>query len=209
MLWIDGRRQFGPSTRRSVMKRASESTTTRSSTNARGSDAVPGHGAARGLYLLAGLFLCALCLTLVAATQVEASDWWFGDGQEETDEPDRISGWIGFAVERMLHRLDATDEQSEKIQQIVADTLDDLEPLRDERAGSRERLKDLLTAETVDPEALESYRREHMARAEIVSQRLTETVAAIATELTPEQREQIADHLEHHEGRHWHRRMHR
>jgi Spy/CpxP family protein refolding chaperone len=158
-----------------------------------------------GLYLMAAALLLVLGATLVAATQVDASSWL--RGHDEQSRHERISARVEFATDWILDRIDATEDQSKAIQQIVADSLERFHTLHEANEDSHERLAALLTGATVDPEAVEAFRSEQMQKVEIASLQLTETLVAIAAELTPEQRAELVELAERHRGhgRHGHR----
>lgn len=95
-----------------------------------------------------------------------------------------------FAVE-----IDATPDQQEKLRALVRSTLRDLLPLREKAFDGRERMRGLLTQETVDRAAIEAFRAEKLALAEQFSKRIAQTLGDAAEILTPEQRRQVGEHM--------------
>lgn len=162
-----------------------------------------------GFYFLAAALLLVLGATLVAATQVDASGWLRDDDDEESRH-ERISARAAFATDWILDRVDATEDQSTAIRSIVAKSLEQFHALHEANAESHERLSELLTAETIEPHALEAFRVEQMQKFEIASTRFTEAISAIAAELTPEQRAELVEMAERHRGhgRHGHHGWH-
>ena len=108
------------------------------------------------------------------------------------------------AVAHMLRKLDATEDQEERIQVIVGDAIDELALAHGPRGEGREEFSALLTAETIDREALEAMRRRHLDRADQMSAVATEHLGEVLEVLTPEQRQQLKERmLKHHKRRGW------
>jgi Spy/CpxP family protein refolding chaperone len=110
-------------------------------------------------------------------------------------------------LERMLKHLyveiDATEEQKHRLEPIVKQAAKDLLPLRESfHAGRREALE-LLTAERVDPAALETLRARQLGLADQASRRLTRALAEAAEVLTPAQRKDLAAHIARRHHRRW------
>lgn len=101
-----------------------------------------------------------------------------------------------FFVSFALHRLDATPDQEDRIQAIVASTFDELGPLIEEHRDNRRELRDLLTAAAVDRGALEALRKEELGLVGEISARASVALADSAEVLTPEQRLELAERLE-------------
>jgi len=114
-------------------------------------------------------------------------------------------------IERMIKHLavevDATPEQQQKLGAIAKQAAQDLAPLREQHREARKQALELFTAPKVDRAAVEKLRAAHVAQAETASRRLTQALADAADVLTPEQRKQLAQRLEHrrHHGWHWQR----
>ena len=71
-----------------------------------------------------------------------------------------------------------------------------MKPLRAEFRAAGMELADLLTAENIDLAAIENIRAERLAAADEVSKKLVAAVSEVSQVLTPDQRSQLADHLE-------------
>jgi Spy/CpxP family protein refolding chaperone len=132
---------------------------------------------------------------------------------------DGSAGWrgglfdsmIGAVVEnhadRMVRHLsieiDATAEQQDKLRAIVRDAIKDLLPMREKIMSARATARDLLTQQTVDRAAIETFRTDMIATHDAVSKRLVQAVADAAEALTPEQRRRISDMVAAHRGGPW------
>src|SRR5262249_42437240 len=110
---------------------------------------------------------------------------WHGDGPIDPADLDKH-------LDRMLKHLyveiDATDAQNQHLEPIVKQAANDLLPLREKLHAGRREAVELLSAERVDPAALEALRAKHIALADEGSRRLTRAIAEIADVLTPAQR---------------------
>lgn len=117
-----------------------------------------------------------------------------------------VKDHASHAVEHVLERVDATDDQVERIQAIVADGLDELAAAHGPKQDRHAELKEILTAETIDRDAMEAIRRRHLAKADEMTLIASNRLGEILEILTPEQRVQLADRLEKHRDRHrrWH-----
>ena len=99
------------------------------------------------------------------------------------------------AVRHVAIELDATPEQQQKLQAIAKSAVTDLAPLRDKVRTTREKVRDLLTASTVDRAAIEKLRAEQVATMDALSKRIAQAVGDAAEVLTPEQRRKLGDML--------------
>jgi Spy/CpxP family protein refolding chaperone len=147
------------------------------------------------------LALVALTLAmLLVANTVSAWGRRSGEGLEDA------KAHAEFLVSRALRRIDATDEQREAIQSIVAEAIDELASEHGERTPLRQEIEAVLAAETIDRAALERLRIEHLDRADRMSRIVARALADVLEQLTPEQRIQIEEHLEQRHGRRhrWH-----
>ncbi|MEX2240956.1 MAG: periplasmic heavy metal sensor [Burkholderiales bacterium] len=99
-------------------------------------------------------------------------------------------------LDRMLKHayveIDATEAQKQKIDPIVKQAAQELQPLRAKvREARREGIK-LFSAESIDRGAFERLRVEQMASADAASKRFTQALSDVAEVLTPEQRKTLA-----------------
>ncbi|MCB9722492.1 MAG: Spy/CpxP family protein refolding chaperone [Spirochaetaceae bacterium] len=139
--------------------------------------------------LLAGLTLALLGL----ANTVSA---WGRGG--DADPGARMRHHAEHVLDHVLDDVDATDAQRTSIRDIVLGTVDELGARRAEHVDPREALRGLLVAETIDREALEQLRLEHVARADEASRLVTQRLADALEVLTPEQRRALEDRFDRH-----------
>lgn len=118
----------------------------------------------------------------------------FGSGHGHG--PGGMVGRAGY----LLDELDATPEQRERVEAIVADLQAEMGPWKEAHHGNRAAAMALLTAESLDRQAIEALRVSELALADSVSARLVDAFADVADVLTPEQRAEIAEHLARHRG---------
>ncbi|MBA5637828.1 Spy/CpxP family protein refolding chaperone [Duganella sp. LX20W] len=102
-------------------------------------------------------------------------------------------------VDRMLKHMyveiDATEAQKTQIDPIVRQAMQDLQPMHEQMHKAHENALQLLTAPTLDRAALEAARAQHMQLADQASKRLVQLIADVGDQLTPVQRQKLADHL--------------
>lgn len=103
----------------------------------------------------------------------------------------RIDAMVGFA----LADVDASAEQKGKIGEIAKGALKDLLPLRDEHKAARAKALELLSAATIDRNAIEQVRAAELKLAETASKRLTQAIADAAETLQPAQRAKLAEKM--------------
>lgn len=105
-------------------------------------------------------------------------------------------GPIDWHVDFMLERIGATSEQRAKIKPILSRSADQLFDLRTKHLEGRKQIRDALSAATIDRAKLETLRTEQMKLADSASKVITDALADAAEVLTPEQRAEIARHIE-------------
>ena len=112
-------------------------------------------------------------------------------------------GMRGPGMFRMLGELDLTDEQEDKLWEIVDGVRGDARPIMRDFRDAREDLAKLLAAPTVDKDAVEKMRAERVAAVDEASRKITDAVLQAAEVLTPEQRAKLVEHFDErgHRGR--------
>lgn len=100
-------------------------------------------------------------------------------------------GFAGHGIGRVLDEIDATDEQADKIFDILDEARGEVRPLMREFRDTREDLAELLAAETIDRQAAETLRAERVASLDQASKTMTEALLNAADVLTPEQRAEL------------------
>jgi Spy/CpxP family protein refolding chaperone len=98
-----------------------------------------------------------------------------------------------FAIDYVLSRVDASEDQREQIKAIVGNSIDDLFPLVDRHKINRESFVVEFSKPTMDRDALEQLRLNGLEMADQASTRLVAAIADAAEVLTPEQRNQLID----------------
>jgi len=105
---------------------------------------------------------------------------------------------IEFKTEWVLRKVDATPEQTAQIQSIALEAAQNLRLLHGEGGFLRDEIRGLVTAETIDPAALEALREEHIAMLDIASKELVRAAGEALAVLTPEQRSALAERFARH-----------
>jgi Spy/CpxP family protein refolding chaperone len=108
-------------------------------------------------------------------------------------DPQAMREHAAVATERLLRRIDATDEQRARVRTIVDSVIDDLASLRTDHRGLHLAAVAELTKPSIDREALEALRAEHVRAIDEASQRVVEAIADIGDALTQEQRVELAE----------------
>jgi Spy/CpxP family protein refolding chaperone len=119
-------------------------------------------------------------------------------------DPAAVDEHLDRMLKHLYVEINATDEQKQRLEPIVKQAVKDLLPLRDKARAGRERVLELLTADTIDRGAIEALRAEHLQLAERASRRFAQVLADMAEVLTPEQRKDLAGRMERHRSG-WHR----
>jgi protein CpxP len=99
------------------------------------------------------------------------------------------------AVRHIAIEIDATPEQQQKIEAIVKSTVTDLAPMRDKVRTTHQKVRELLTAPTVDRAAIEKLRADQLATMDTLSKRIAQAVGDAADVLTADQRRKLGDML--------------
>lgn len=110
-----------------------------------------------------------------------------------------------FADKRLQHMLDevkASDTQKKQAATIVRASLEKGVPLAEKLRDNHLQLHKLMSAPTLDKDAIEALRAEQIKLADEASKQMTQTMLAVAEVLTPEQRAKLAERMENHHG--WH-----
>lgn len=107
--------------------------------------------------------------------------------------PGMMMGGPGY--EHLLESVDASEAQRSQIRQIMKSAMDELKPQRDSMRKLHEQGQALLSAPTVDANAVEALRQQAQAVHEVVSKRMSQALVAAANVLTPEQRAKLAERM--------------
>lgn len=102
---------------------------------------------------------------------------------------------------RMLDEVGATDAQKAQIKQIVDASRAEMDKQREAGRALRTRMRQVLTAPTIDTNAAEQLRLQMIAQHEQASRRGLQTMVDVAQVLTPEQRAKVGERMARHEAR--------
>jgi Spy/CpxP family protein refolding chaperone len=130
-----------------------------------------------------------------AWSHAEGPGGWHGGGwcHRAARDPAAERERIAFATDWMLQRIEATPEQREQVQGIVAGVLQDLSPLRDQHRQHRDAFLAALAQPQVDRATLEQLRRAELELADQASNRIIAGLADASSVLTPEQRAKLLE----------------
>jgi protein CpxP len=120
--------------------------------------------------------------------------WCHGHGAALT--PEQRAARADAMTERMLSRLEATQEQKTRIKAIVQDAIKDLAQTHEDHMKNRTAFVEALKQPSVDREALKQIRQAELKLAESASDRLVNAIADAADVLTPEQRGKLTEMAE-------------
>ncbi|MGL6111251.1 MAG: Spy/CpxP family protein refolding chaperone [Rubrivivax sp.] len=100
---------------------------------------------------------------------------------------------MGGMLPQMLDRVNATPEQRAKIKQITDAGVSEMRAQREAGRALREQTMALFAQPTVDAAAVEVLRQKQLAMHDAASRRMTASMLAVSSVLTPEQRKLMAD----------------
>jgi len=173
-------------------------------------DKSEGTGAAkpnrRRAILWASLLGGSALLTLVAARPITAAiqngagfhHSWGGRWGGHAMSPEAAKEHLQIASKWLLRDIDASPEQQDRVNAIVAGAVDDLFRLRERHQQNRDAFHRQLAGATVDRAALEEIRKSEMGVADEASKRLVQALADVSDVLTPEQRQALAERIHRH-----------
>ena len=116
--------------------------------------------------------------------------------------PERVAKHIDKRVNRVLGKVDASQEQRDKVSGIFKGAFTDLTALGIKPGEIHAKAFALLRADTIDPAAFEALRAEQVSMADTASKRIVQAMTEAAQVLTAEQRRELADRWERHRPHH-------
>jgi Spy/CpxP family protein refolding chaperone len=139
-----------------------------------------------------------VCLVVLLGTAAWAASTAWGPGSWHGRwRAEHAREYFRSMLERSLDEIGASEVQRVQILEIAERTRAELEALHPDRRALHEELTAQLSASSIDREALEGLRSEHLASIETASQVLVAALADAADVLTPEQRVHLAElHLQ-------------
>jgi Spy/CpxP family protein refolding chaperone len=146
---------------------------------------------------LLGAFAAAMAVVLVAGAAILTSPGPAGAHRgffrhRGGHSPEELRAHMSFAADYALYRVNATDEQKARVQEILDRAIDDLEALYPSRHELHDEVIAALTAPEVDRDALEALRARHLAAFDTASRRIVAAVADLGDVLSAEQRSELA-----------------
>lgn len=153
--------------------------------------------------ILYALLAAGVFITLFAARPITAAIQhgagfhrpWGGHGGGHAMSPEAAKDHLRVATKWALRDVDASAEQQDRVNTIVAGTVDDLFRLRESHKRNRDAFHAELAAATVDRAALEEIRKSEMALADEASKRLVQALADVSDVLTPTQRQALQERV--------------
>ena len=110
--------------------------------------------------------------------------------------PEAAKEHLQIATKWALRDIDASAEQQDRVNAIVAGTVDDLFRLKAVPSAEPGRLpRRSSPVATVDRAALEAIRKSEMGLADEASKRLVQALADVSDVLTPAQRQALAERV--------------
>lgn len=153
--------------------------------------------AARGANVTRAVVIALAAAALLAPGISDANRGWRHHG------PEAMKQHVGMVADWLLYRVEASDEQKSRVQAILERTVDDLEALHPDREALHDQVKGLLTAETIDRDAIERLRSEQLERFDLASRKISTALADVADVLTPAQRSELAELADSFHGHGW------
>ncbi len=108
-------------------------------------------------------------------------------------DPEFAAERAELAVEMLLGRVDATQDQQAAVSTIVQGVITDLRAVVTEHESTRETVREILMQPDIDRGALEQLRASAILQADSTSQRMVQALGDVAEVLTPEQRVELME----------------
>lgn len=135
--------------------------------------------------------LPVLAVGLVALPRAMA----WGRHHHRPQNAQELNDHLDHGLEHLLDKIDATDAQRERASAITAQRAPELFAIMSEGRATRQELKQVLLADTLDRARLEAAHQKLNALAARATDVGLSSVAELSEVLTPAQRKQIADRL--------------
>ena len=121
---------------------------------------------------------------------------WGHRGHHDLSDPQAAREHAEEAAEWMLGKVDATDDQEEKVKAIVSATVDDFADLAGRHQSQRDAFKMAFSQPIIDRGELERLRQNEMQLADTASSRLVEMLVDVAEVLTVGQRGELMEYAQ-------------
>ncbi len=142
----------------------------------------------------------ALVVGVGALARSEAMSGWHRGMMDGTHSVAEVSAHVDHMLKHFYVEIDATDAQKAQIGPLVKQAVNDLIPLHSQLQTAHGHAMQALEQPTVDRASLEAARAEHLQLADAASKRIVQLIGDVGDVLTPAQRQQLAEHLEHLRG---------
>ena len=141
-------------------------------------------------------------LGILLATSASVYSFWGFRHHRGGHSAEEVSERVSFMTEWVLKKVDASEEQTHEVQEIIQKTVGDLYPLKDQHRANRQAFRETLAQPTIDRHALENIRTAELQLVETMSSRVVKAIADTADVLTPEQRTELAEMAARFHGKH-------
>ena len=150
--------------------------------------------ASRRRFVIVSSLIGAVAVLAGTAAVAKAHMGWGHHGGPVSAQ--RIEEGIERGVKYVLSDIDASKDQKAQVTAILQTVAQDVYGLKDQHVATRNQIREILSAQTIDRKRLESARESELRLADQASQRLFQGIADAAEVLTPEQRAQLAQKME-------------
>jgi Spy/CpxP family protein refolding chaperone len=130
-----------------------------------------------------------LAALLAGSLAVSAGGAAFARSDGAGFDPAKFQQRIEKRVDKALDGTTATQDQKQKIKEILQAAFSDVKGLRDRRVEARKALQEAMSAPTIDPARIEQLRAEQMKVFDDSSKRLTKALIDAGNVLNAEQRQ--------------------
>ena len=155
------------------------------------------HGKGRGIrrFLFGALILGLLA---IPAARALAGPGGLGCHRDfGSDDPVEVQEHLGKGADRLMDRVDGTDEQRAAVQALTGRYAPELAELHSEKTALAERTRTVLGADTVDRAALEEIRKEALEHISDASALAVDATVELSGILTLEQRQELLETWDH------------
>ena len=158
------------------------------------------HWGRRGFWALLALPLL-LGAGLYAVRAHADAGFGFGPGGFGGGSPEQHKAFMERRLDKMLDQVNATDSQRTAIKAIFARMFDEMRPIHQQHQTLHSSFVTALSANTVDPAAIENLRKQIAPLADQASQVFSKAILDASQVLSAEQRQALMKHIGEHHGR--------
>jgi periplasmic protein CpxP/Spy len=135
------------------------------------------------------------------AVRARADGFGFGPGGFGGGSPEQHKAFMEKRLDRMLDHVNATDSQRTAIKAIFARTFEEMRPIHQQHQTLHRDLMTALSANTVDPAAIENLRKQIAPLVDQSTQVFSKAILDASQVLSAEQRQTLLKHLGERHGR--------